>query len=71
MSPANSAMAMISISMAGEVQSPSTSANILGSTKCNSSDISGDMSNMSMIFNEKFIYRYGFYMFLPDSILGC
>ena len=34
MSPANSAMAMISISMAGEVQSPSTSANILGSTKC-------------------------------------
>ena len=33
--------------------------------------ISGDMSNMSMIFNEKFIYRYGFYMFLPDSILGC
>ena len=30
MSPANSAMAMISISMAGEVQSPSTSAKILG-----------------------------------------
>lgn len=47
MSPANSAMAMISISMAGEVQSPSTSANILGSTKCNSSDISGDMSMMN------------------------
>lgn len=66
MSPANSAMAMISISMAGEVQSPSTSAKILGSTKC-FKYLQVTVPVTCQWFSMGSLSAW----FLPDSILGC